>query len=406
MVLIIDGQTSGLAGNMFIGAFIDLGANKDDIINVIKTYANEFGDIDITITKQPKSGIMCTYAQINTTDKSTRHYNEIIEKIDDITQKHYPDNEIILKTINLSKKIFKTLAIAESKVHGKSLDQLHFHEVGCADAVADIIGSSYAYYLLNLDKEKVYSLPVATGSGTVKTQHGILPVPAPAVLNILKNVPTIGGCVNTEICTPTGCAILVNITDEYVSSYPYVTRKTIGYGAGKKDLEVLNALRLVHANSVTKNDTVTILETNIDTLSGEVLGSLYDKLLSEGARDVTITPTIMKKNRPGQIIKVICRNNDAQHITNVLMEETGTLGVRVIPTVHRGVAIRENIHEKININGTWEDIRFKIGYINDKIIKCTPEYDDIKKIANKTSIPIKDLIKYVEMEYRINNRGD
>ena len=330
----------------------------------------------------------------------------IIEKLDDITQKHYPDNEIILKTINLSKKIFKTLAIAESKVHGKSLDQLHFHEVGCADAVADIIGSSYAYYLLNLDKEKVYSLPVATGSGTVKTQHGILPVPAPAVLNILKNVPTIGGCVNTEICTPTGCAILVNITDEYVSSYPYVTRKTIGYGAGKKDLEVLNALRLVHANSVTKNDTVTILETNIDTLSGEVLGSLYDKLLSEGARDVTITPTIMKKNRPGQIIKVICRNNDAQHITNVLMEETGTLGVRVIPTVHRGVAIRENIHEKININGTWEDVRFKIGYINDKIIKCTPEYDDIKKIANKTSIPIKDLIKYVEMEYRINNRGD
>lgn len=406
MVLIIDGQTSGLAGNMFIGAFIDLGANKDDIINVIKTYANEFGDIYITITKQPKSGIMCTYAQINTTDKSTRHYNEIIEKLDDITQKHYPDNEIILKTINLSKKIFKTLAIAESKVHGKSLDQLHFHEVGCADAVADIIGSSYAYYLLNLDKEKVYSLPVATGSGTVKTQHGILPVPAPAVLNILKNVPTIGGCVNTEICTPTGCAILVNITDEYVSSYPYVTRKTIGYGAGKKDLEVLNALRLVHANSVTKNDTVTILETNIDTLSGEVLGSLYDKLLSEGARDVTITPTIMKKNRPGQIIKVICRNNDAQHITNVLMEETGTLGVRVIPTVHRGVAIRENIHEKININGTWEDVRFKIGYINDKIIKCTPEYDDIKKIANKTSIPIKDLIKYVEMEYRINNRGD
>ena len=406
MVLIIDGQTSGLAGNMFIGAFIDLGANKEDIINVIKTYANEFGDIDITTTKQPKSGIMCTYAQINTTDKSTRHYNEIIEKLDDITQKHYPDNEIILKTINLSKKIFKTLAIAESKVHGKSLDQLHFHEVGCADAVADIIGSSYAYYLLNLDKEKVYSLPVATGSGTVKTQHGILPVPAPAVLNILKNVPTIGGCVNTEICTPTGCAILVNITDEYVSSYPYVTRKTIGYGAGKKDLEVLNALRLVHANSVTKNDTVTILETNIDTLSGEVLGSLYDKLLSEGARDVTITPTIMKKNRPGQIIKVICRNNDAQHITNVLMEETGTLGVRVIPTVHRGVAIRENIHEKININGTWEDVRFKIGYINDKIIKCTPEYDDIKKIANKTSIPIKDLIKYVEMEYRINNRGD
>lgn len=406
MVLIIDPQTSGLAGNMFIGAFVDLGANKDKVIEVIKAYASEFGKINININKQLKSGVMTTYADIQTTDDSKRHYTEIIKKIDEITERKYPYDETIKKTVELSKKIFKTIAIAESKVHGKTLDELHFHEVGCADAVADIIGSSYAYHLLNLDQEKVFSLPVATGSGTVKTQHGILPVPAPAVINILSDVPTTGGIINTEIATPTGCAILVNITDEYVSSYPYVTKKEIGYGAGKKDLKVLNALRLIHAETNIEKDTITILETNLDTLSGEVLGNLYDKLLTEGARDVSITPTVMKKNRPGHIVKVISHDNDAEHLVKVLMEETGTLGVRMIPVIHRGVATREGVHEKINIDNNPEDIRFKIGYIDNKIIKCTPEYDDAKKISEKTGIPIKDVMIIAEQEYkRIKRSG-
>ncbi|WP_455645076.1 nickel pincer cofactor biosynthesis protein LarC [Methanosphaera sp.] len=406
MVLIIDAQTSGLAGNMFIGAFIDLGADEEKIKQVINTYATEFGDIEIDISKKSKSGVMSTYANIQTTDNSPRHYTEIIKKIDEITEANYPNNPIISKTVELSKKIFKTIAIAESKVHGKTLDELHFHEVGCADAVADIIGASYAYHLLKLDEEKIYALPVATGQGTVKTQHGILPVPAPAVINILSDVPTIGGIENTELATPTGCAILVNITDEYVSSYPYTTKKEIGYGAGKKNLKVLNALRLVHAETTVEKDTITILETNLDTLTGEVLGNLYDKLLSEGARDVSITPTMMKKNRPGHIVKVISRNNDAEHLVKVLMEETGTLGVRMIPTTHRGVATRENVYQKININGTVENIRFKIGYIDDKVIKCTPEYDDIKEISDKTNIPIKDLMSIAEQEYKRKLRSE
>lgn len=401
MVLIIDPQTSGLAGNMFIGALIDLGADKNKVVDVINTFAQEFGEVNIDISKKSKSGIMTTYADIKTTDNSTRHYTDIIHKLDEIKEDNYSNNKLINKTVNLSKKIFKTMALAESKVHGQSLDKLHFHEVGCADAIADVIGTCYAYHLLKLDEEKVYSLPVATGSGVVKTQHGILPVPAPAVLNILKSAPTIGGIVNTEICTPTGCAILVNITDEYVQSYPYITKKEIGYGAGKKDLEVLNALRLVHGETGTKKDTITMLETNLDTVTGEVLGNLFNTLLDEGARDVTITPTIMKKNRPGHTVKVICRNSDVEHLITVLMQETGTLGIRIIPTIHRGVATRENVHKKININGVDEDIRFKIGYVNDKVIKCTPEYDDIKKISEKTSIPVKDLMNIAKQNFNL-----
>ena len=406
MVVVIDPQVSGLAGNMFIGAFIDLGADKEKIKDVITNYAKEFGDIQVDINKKSKSGVMTTFADIQTQDNSARHFPDIINKLDEITKEKYSEDNTVIKSVELAKKIFKTLADAESEVHGKNLEELHFHEVGCADAVADIVGASYAYHLLNFDDEKVYSLPVATGSGCVNTQHGILPVPAPAVLNILKNIPTIGGEVDTELATPTGSAILVNITDEYTSSMPLLKNKTIGYGSGKKDLKILNALRIIKADDDSKENVITVLETNIDTLSGETLGGLYDTLLNEGARDVCITPTIMKKNRPGHIVKVITRPENAEHLVNVLMEETGTLGVRMLPHVHRGVAIRENIIHNIKIKDNDEKIRFKIGEINGKIIKCSPEYDDLKILSDKTGIPVKDLKDYIEQDYKMNMRSE
>ncbi len=400
MVVLIDPQVSGLAGNMFIGAFVDLGADKNKIKKVILNYAQEFGDININIEKKAKSGVMTTYANIETQDNSARHFPEIINKLESITNEKYSEDETVIKSIELAKKIFKTLAEAESKVHGKSLEELHFHEVGCADAVADIVGSSYAYHLLNFDKEKIISLPVATGNGCVNTQHGILPVPAPAVINILENVPTIGGEENTELATPTGCAILVNITDEFTTSSPLLKNKVIGYGSGKKDLKTLNALRIIRSDETSDENIISVLETNIDTLSGEILGNLYDKLLNEGARDICITPTMMKKNRPGHIVKVICKKDKEDHLVNILMEETGTLGVRILPHIHRGVATRQNIIHSIDIHGNTEQIRFKIGELDGKIIKSTAEYDDLKEIALKTGIPIKDLKEYVEADYK------
>ena len=404
MVVVIDPQVSGLSGNMFIGALVDLGADKEKVKEVILDYAIEFGNITVDIDKKTKSGVMTTYADIETKDNSSRHFKDIIYKLDEITRKKYSENEVVIKSLELSKKIFKTLADAESEVHGKSIEELHFHEVGCADAVADIVGASYAYHLLRFDDEKIYSLPVATGNGSVKTQHGILPVPAPAVISILKNVPTLGGNINTELATPTGCAILVNITDEYINSAPLLKNKSVGYGSGKKDLETFNALRIIQSEDISTENSISILETNIDTLSGEILGNLFDKLLDEGARDVCITPTIMKKNRPGHIVKVISKNENAEHLVKILMEETGTLGVRILPHVHRGVAIRENVVHKMIINENMEKIRFKVGEIDGKIIKCSAEYDDLKKLSEKTKIPVKDLKDFVEQDYKINRR--
>ena len=400
MVLVIDPQASGLAGNMFIGAFIDLGADAQKVINVIEIYAKEFGEVNIDVSKHSKSGVMTTYANIESEDDSHRHYDEVINKIDEITKDNFPNDEMMKKTVNLAKNIFKSIALAESEVHGKTLEDLHFHEVGCADAVADIIGSSYAYHLLGLDKEKIYSLPVAVGSGVIKTQHGILPVPAPAVINLLKDVPTVGGIPKTELTTPTGASILINITDEYISSQPLLYNKTVGYGSGKKDLEVLNALRLIHAQEIVDKDYITVLETNVDTLSGEILGSLYDTLLNEGARDVSITPTIMKKNRPGHIIKIIARNNDVEHLLKILMKETGTLGVRILPYIHRGVSRREIVTFNVNINNKEYESHYKLGYVDEELIKCSPEYDDVKRISKDCGLSIKDVQLLLEEEYK------
>ena len=404
MSLIIDPQVAGLAGNMFIGAFVDLGADKKKIEKVILDYSRYFGKVEVHIDEKIKNGLKTTYADISTEDNTSRHYEDIIRKIDEITEEKYSDDTLIKKSIELSKKVFHTIAIAESEVHGKKLDEIHFHEVGCADAVADIIGSCYAYHLLGLDKEKVYSLPVATGNGSIKTQHGILPIPAPAVIKILEDTPTLGGMANTELATPTGSAILVNIVDEYAERAPIMKKKIVGYGSGKKDLEILNALRLIRAEEYAEVNTITVLETNVDTLSGEILGNLFEKLLKEGARDVSITPTVMKKNRPGHIIKVITRNNTAEHLVNVLIEETGTLGVRMIPYMHRGVVFRENISHKIVINGVEEEVRFKVGYLGEKIIKCNPEYDDLKILSNKHDIPLKDLKEQIEKDYKEKNQ--
>ncbi|MCD7781691.1 MAG: nickel pincer cofactor biosynthesis protein LarC [Methanosphaera sp.] len=403
MSLIIDPQVSGLSGNMFIGAFLDLGVDEDKLVDVIKTYAGYFGSVDINISKKSKCGVITTYADIQTTDNTTRHYDEIISQLDKITEDHYSDDILVKEAVSLAKKIFKTLAIAESKVHNKSLDELHFHEVGCADAVADIIGSSYAFYLLGLDKEEVYSLPVSVGSGSVKTQHGILPVPAPAVMNILEDVPITGGSAKCELATPTGCAILVNITDKYVESMPITTKRRVGYGAGSHELDTLNALRLIIAEDNYGSDTVTVLETNVDTLSGEVLGSIYEDLLDNGARDVTITPTVMKKNRPGHIIKVICRNSDAEKLTNRLMKITGSLGIRVSRYTHRGVARREIKQYNLDIDSRKELINFKIGYLdNGDIIKATPEYDDVKRLSDEKDIPVKDLMDIIKLKYEMD----
>jgi uncharacterized protein (TIGR00299 family) protein len=388
MAVILDPQNSGISGNMVLGALIDIGADKESAINIMEHYASYFGDIDIKIDKVKKSGISASYASLKSHDEGKITYKELMEKLTKI--KHEKVDNTIL---NFSKKVFKTLAEAEAKVHGTNLDEVHFHEVGAADAVADIIGSAYCFYDLKFNIEKVYGMPVALGGGRIKSKHGNLSVPAPATLEILKDAPVFGGPVDYELTTPTGAALYVNMVEEFCTFYPLISNKKMGYGAGKLDLSIPNVLRIISGHLGSPTDNVSILETNLDNVTGEVIGHTFDKLLDAGALDVAVVPLLMKKNRPGHLLRVIARPGDCNDVSEAIIRETGTLGVRVLPYVHRNIVKRELIPIKIYINEIEREINIKIGKIGEDIINYSPEYEDAKKIADETGVPLKDVMK-------------
>ena len=386
MTIIIDPQSSGIAGNMIIGALVDLGANKDELKEIMEKSAEAFGKVKVSFNKISKHGIDSTFCHVEMIEHQPPvNYPEFIEKIESL--------DIDEKVKETSINVFERIAKAESKVHGKTLQTVHFHEVGASDAVADVIGSIYAYYSLNLNQQKIIGLPIAVGGGRVKTAHGTIPVPAPAVLEILKDANIVGGPVDSELATPTGSAIYAEICDEISEFIPPVKPKKIAYGAGKKDFDHPNILRIIETSDISEKDTIDVIETNLDHLTGEEIGYLFDNLLDNGASDVSITPIIMKKNQ-GSLLKVISKRKNRNQLVNVIFKETGSLGIRIAPNLHRGIAKREFVKKEFEINGEIFEVTFKNGYVNGEIISSRAEYEDLKKIAQKTGLP---LIKVKEM---------
>lgn len=382
MTIIIDPQSSGIAGNMIIGALVDLGANPNKLKEIMEKSAKEFGKVEVTFDKIIKQGISSTFCHVEMLEnRPPVCYPEFIQKIESLDL-----DENVKKT---SIEAFKRIGEAEAKVHGKNLDDIHFHEVGASDAVADVIGSIYAYYSLDLDKQKVIGLPIAVGGGRVKTHHGTIPVPAPAVLEILKDANMVGGPVESELATPTGCAIYAELCDEVKEFIPLAKPKKVAYGAGRKDFDHPNVLRIIETEDICESDEIDVIETNIDHLTGEEIGYLFDKLMDEGANDVSITPIIMKKNRQGSLLKVISSRKNREHLIDVLFEEVGTLGIRITPNLHRGIAKREFIKKEYDIAGKTYEVTFKIGYVNGEIISSRPEYEDLKEIAEDSGLPLR-----------------
>ena len=389
MALIIDPQGSGISGNMIIGALVDLGADEKKLKEIMEKSANIVGEVNVNFDEINKNGIDAMYCHVEMLDKKSHiHYNELVDAINGMNL-----DENIKKT---ALNIFKRIAIAESKVHGKSLDEIHFHEVGASDAVADVIGSVWAYYSLNLDKEKIIGLPISVGGGQVKTSHGILPVPVPAVLEILKGLNFKGGPVSSELATPTGCAIYAELCDEIKEFIPLIQCKKIAYGAGSKDFNHPNVLRLIQSENINENDEIDVIETNIDHLTGEEIGYLFDLLLDAGASDVSITPIIMKKNRQGSLLKVISRKDKRDDLVNLLFKETGSLGIRIAPNIHRGIAKREFIKKTFEIKDKEYEVTFKIGYVNGEIISNRAEYEDLKKIAQDTNLSLREVKEIIK----------
>jgi uncharacterized protein (TIGR00299 family) protein len=395
-ILLIDCQASGVAGDMILAALIDLGANIDKIVFAIKSLeepAFGYENIKIRISSVMRGEFKAT--QIDVTSESTqkRRGGELV----DIVEKAVTNLELSLKAKQFASKVIRTIVGAEADLHKTSFDDAHLHEVAMVDTAAEILGCAVALDDLGLFDSKIYSTPVAVGGGTFMFSHGIVSSPAPATLAILqsKNFPFQGGPIEAELATPTGVSILANLVEEVNRFYPAMTPLKVGYGAGTKEFTQMPAvLRLTIGTSLASGlvkDEIAVLETNIDDATGEILGYTIDRLLSEGAKDVSIIPMYTKKNRPGHIVKVIAEQKDVQHLSQVLIDETGTLGVRVY-FCERHIINRELHSVDLLVMGNKEIIKVKVAKnLNGEIINIKPEYDDLKRLAKKTKKPLREI---------------
>ena len=307
--------------------------------------------------------------------------------------------EFALNTVN-------TLLSVEARLHGENVETLHLHEVGKIDMPAEVVGSAVALEDLNVFKSKVYSTPVAVGGGLLKFSHGTVSSPAPATLEILKTkgFPMKGGPIESELSTPTGAALLVNLVDEVTTFYPSIRPLKVGYGAGTKDFKGFpNVLRVVLGEAVKYGlfrDEIVVLETNVDDVTGEVIGHVIEKLLEAGARDVSVIPMLTKKNRPGQILKVITDKENLERLSRLLIEETGSLGVRWYPC-ERYILAREPVEFKLSIDGRSEPVRVKVSRdSNGSIVQVKPEYEDARRVAEEAGKPLREVMRIIEAQAR------
>jgi uncharacterized protein (TIGR00299 family) protein len=290
--------------------------------------------------------------------------------------------------------IFRKLAYAEATAHGMPLERVHFHEVGALDSIADVVGAAVGLDLLGV--VKFTSSPVPTGTGTVKCAHGIMPVPTPGTAELLKGVPLAPSTVKAELTTPTGAAILTTVVTEYTTS-PAMTIESIGHGAGTKDfIEQPNILRLFvgtaqaspgsEPGEAADRDTVVVLETNLDDAPPEVVGYCFERLFAAGALDVFAVPIVMKKNRPGVLLSVICENGTAGELEAILFREAATFGVR------RYAAQRTKLRrEAVTVETPWGPVKAKRGWRSDGFEVVTPEYEDCARLAREHGLPLREV---------------
>jgi uncharacterized protein (TIGR00299 family) protein len=374
---------SGASGDMIIASLIDIGADSKKIVNAMKLVSS----VSVSINRVNKNEIDATNVTISTIEESSKSYNEIVEIIKNTQLPQQIKEDTIA--------IFSILHLSEKKIHGNRYT--HFHEVGQSDAIADVIGASVA--IRDLAVNKIYCMPITVGNGLVNTAHGKLPIPTPATLEILaqKNMLFKGGF-EGELLTPTGAAILIHFASP-LKQIPLSKIISIGYGAGDKEFSHSNVLRsmIVELEDSLIHDSIEILETTVDDVTGEVLGKLIEDLLIMGAKDATISPIIMKKGRPGHIIRVIVKSKDSELLARKIIAETGSLGIRVIQTCHRLIVDRHINSVKITIGDKEFEIKVKIAKdANNNIFHISAEFEDCKIVSNKCNIPIKEVIRITE----------
>lgn len=376
---------NGISGDMTIAALLGLGISKEIFLEEIKKL-NLGDEFNINIQEKNESGIVGIKVEVITKEVNThRHLSDIYEIIDKSSL-----NDSVKEN---AKKIFMVIAEAEAKVHGTTIDKIHFHEVGAIDSIVDVVSACILVDLLCVDK--IYATTVPVGSGFVKCDHGLMPVPAPATIEILKGVPIKLNTVKGECTTPTGAAIIKTLCDDFVDVLELEV-KQIGYGMGHKKFEIPNILRSV-LGVKKKEEFIYEIIANIDDMSSEVYSYIYEIFIDNGVLDIYTESIYMKKNRPATKLCILCKEEDLNKFVDLIILQTSTFGIRY--TKYNRVTLNRKFTE---IDTKYGKITVKLGYYNGKLIRVTPEYEDCKNIAKNKNIPLNSLINNIN--YLINKK--
>jgi len=369
---------AGISGDMVLGALIGAGASAQKLQESLAGL--DIGHYDLEVGATVKGHIAATDVRLVVSGQPERH-RRLSDILDILDRSRLSDR--VKKTAD---RIFTRLAEAEAAVHGTSVDEVHFHEVGAVDAIIDIVGTAICLELIGAPK--VVSSPMPTFHGFVSGTHGTFPLPAPATMELLRGVEWRALDADGELVTPTGAAIITAIASEF-GPMPSMTVERIGYGAGKRDYEFPNVLRVLLGEASDEGpspERAILVETNIDDLNPQFYDSVMDHLFAAGALDVYLTPIQMKKNRPGTLLSVLCPPEGARAMAEILLSETSTLGVRMTPT------------DRICLGRRWEEvetefgtIRIKIGELDGRVVNASPEYEDCRRAAEEHRVPVKQV---------------
>lgn len=411
---------SGISGDMFLGALVDAGVPAEVLR---QTVAELKVGARLEVSRVERAGISATKVDVLVRGKKDRPR----ESRDHDHGHHHPAprktasahghrglkeiREIIagaglpagVKTTAIS--MFEALGAAEAKIHNTSIEKIHFHEVGAADAIVDIVGAAVGAEILGVDEW--VSSPLNVGSGTVACEHGRFPVPAPATVELLRGAPVYSSGIEAELVTPTGAAIVKTLASRF-SSFPAMKIVATGYGAGKHDFhEHSNVLRLTVGEAASAGraatqdeDTVTVLEASLDDLNPQLFGYVMERALAAGALDVFATSVQMKKNRPGMLLTVLAKPRDASRLAHLIFAETTTLGVRMREE-RRQVLQRRSL----SVKTPWGAVRMKVASLNGSVANFAPEYEDCRRIAARRRLPLKTVMQEAVRAYLERTHG-
>ncbi len=379
---------SGMSGDMFLSAFAALDDSYDILENLPEKL--DLRDAKIIISDVNKNGIACKHIKVIDLNNSQKKPHRHLSTIESIIE----NADISVEAKRIAKEIFLIIGKSESEIHNIPLEEIHFHEISGVDSIIDIVGS--AILIDKLEIKKTYSSAVCTGFGFVDTQHGKLPVPAPATAKILTGIPCYTGDESGEKVTPTGAAILKYLNPDF--NIPVLIRKKTVYGPGEKNFNSPNVLRLSICELNEKQDETFIIETNIDDMSGEFLGMEFQKnLLKNGAFDFYLTDVQMKKSRKGVLLTCFVNKKDIKQLSNFILENTSTIGIRYYPV------------NRIYLEREFKKFNSKYGEVNIKVV-TTPsgkkrikiEYDDLVSLNKKWDLPLQtlkqEIIKTINLE--------